>query len=75
MTSYTIEPDTLFSLAAAAGFGFGPNAGRPEVAHAQMSLAFVADDLRHHAGVHLGRPDGGIQRTTCALMRLVVPGV
>jgi DNA-3-methyladenine glycosylase II len=45
----TITPDGDFSLAAAASFGFGPNTGRPKPDGDSMSLAFVADDLRHHA--------------------------
>jgi DNA-3-methyladenine glycosylase II len=45
----TITPDGEFSLAAAASFGFGPNTGRPKPDGDSMSLAFVADDLRHHA--------------------------
>ncbi len=45
----TITPDGSFSLAAAASFGFGPNTGRPKPDGASMSLAFVADDLAHHA--------------------------
>jgi DNA-3-methyladenine glycosylase II len=57
-----IHPDTAFSLAAAAGFGFGPVTGRPtpggDGAH-EMRMAFVTDDMRHHAGVHLAQPDGG----------------
>ena len=45
----TIAPDGEFSLAAAASFGFGPNTGRPKPDGDSMSLAFVADDMRHHA--------------------------
>jgi len=54
--------DGPFSLAAAAAFGFGPNTGRPFPADdAMMRLAFVTDDLRHHAGVLLRQePDGGL---------------
>ena len=47
----TITPDGEFSLAAAASFGFGPNTGRPKPDGDSMSLAFVTDDLRHHAAV------------------------
>ncbi len=57
MTSFTIVADTPFSLAAAAGFGFGPNTGRPAPDGGQMRLAFVTDDLRHHAAVHLTQSD------------------
>jgi DNA-3-methyladenine glycosylase II len=48
-----------FSLAAAAGFGFGPNTGRPFPDGDVLRLAFVADDLRHHVGAAISqRPDG-----------------
>jgi DNA-3-methyladenine glycosylase II len=58
MRSYTIVPDGPFSLAAAAAFGFGPYTGRPQPAGGEMRLAFVTDDMRHHATVHLAqRPD------------------
>jgi DNA-3-methyladenine glycosylase II len=52
--------DGPFSLAAAAAFGFGPNAGRPSQAgDAVMRLAFVTDDLRHQAGALIRQePDG-----------------
>jgi DNA-3-methyladenine glycosylase II len=49
----TITPDGAFSLAAAADFGFGPNTGRPKPDGDSMSLAFVADDLHHHAAAIL----------------------
>jgi DNA-3-methyladenine glycosylase II len=61
-----LHPDTPFSLGAAAAFGFGPNSGRPRTGQAgsgagEMRLAFVTDDMRHHAGVHLvQRPDGAV---------------
>jgi DNA-3-methyladenine glycosylase II len=45
----TITLDGDFSLVAAASFGFGPNTGRPRPDGDSMALAFVADDLRHHA--------------------------
>jgi DNA-3-methyladenine glycosylase II len=55
----TIAPDGAFSLAAAAAFGFGPNTGRPKPDGNSMSLAFVADDLRHHAAAVVTQdPDG-----------------
>ncbi|MGA8014321.1 MAG: DNA-3-methyladenine glycosylase 2 family protein [Candidatus Dormiibacterota bacterium] len=64
MTPQTITPDTPFSLTAAADFGFGPNTGRPMPRGAEMRLAFVTDDLRHHAGVHLlQQPSGSITAT------------
>jgi hypothetical protein len=49
----SIMPDVPFSLDAAAAFGFGPNTGRPAPDRGVMRLAFVTDDLRHHAGVEL----------------------
>jgi DNA-3-methyladenine glycosylase II len=56
-----LHPDGPFSLGAAAAFGFGPRTGRPEPDTDEMRLAFVTDDLRHHAGVNLAqRPDGTI---------------
>jgi hypothetical protein len=67
MTITTVlQPDTPFSLGAAAAFGFGPNTGRPSTGQAgsgaaEMCLAFVTDDMSHHAGVYLAqRPDGTI---------------
>jgi DNA-3-methyladenine glycosylase II len=56
----TITPDGEFSLAAAASFGFGPNTGRPKPDGDSMSLAFVADDLRHHAAVVVTQDKGGL---------------
>jgi DNA-3-methyladenine glycosylase II len=56
-----ITVDGPFSLAAAAGFGFGPNTGRPFPEGDVMRLAFVADDLRHHIGAAISqRPDGSL---------------
>lgn len=52
-THLTLQVDGQFSLAAAASFGFGPSAGSPLPDARIMRLAFVADDLRHHAGVAL----------------------
>jgi DNA-3-methyladenine glycosylase II len=54
--------DGPFSLAAAAGFGFGPNMGRPSPAgDVTMRLAFVTDDFGHQAGVVVRQdPDGGL---------------
>jgi DNA-3-methyladenine glycosylase II len=53
--------DGPFSLAAAAGFGFGPNTGRPFPEGDAMRLAFVADDLRHHVGAAISQqPDGSL---------------
>jgi DNA-3-methyladenine glycosylase II len=57
----TMAVDGPFSLAAAAGFGFGPTAGRPFGAGDVLRLAFVADDLHHHCGAVLSQlPDGSL---------------
>ena len=57
--------DGPFSLAAAAGFGFGPNMGRSVPAgDVTMRLAFVTDDFGHQAGVVVRQdPDGGLTAT------------
>ena len=62
MTAHvTMAVDGPFSLAAAAGFGFGPNAGRPFPDGDVMRLAFAADDLKHHVGAELRQnPDGSL---------------
>jgi DNA-3-methyladenine glycosylase II len=57
---FTITPDGAFSLAAAASFGFGPNTGRPRPDGNSMSLAFVADDLVHHAAAFVTQDADGI---------------
>jgi DNA-3-methyladenine glycosylase II len=59
MTSFTITPDGPFSLEAAAGFGFGPNMGRPVYRDAGMKLAFTTDDFTHQAKVSLTQRDDG----------------
>jgi DNA-3-methyladenine glycosylase II len=56
----TVTTDGEFSLAAAASFGFGPNTGRPKPDGDSMSLAFVADDLRHHAAAVVTQDKGGV---------------
>jgi DNA-3-methyladenine glycosylase II len=57
----SITPDGEFSIEAAASFGFGPNTGRPRPDRGSMSLAFVADDLRHHAAAVVTQdPDGTV---------------
>ena len=56
---FTIAPDTHFSLAAAAAFGFGPRTGRPKPTGDEMHLAFVTDDMHHQAGVHLAQDSRG----------------
>jgi DNA-3-methyladenine glycosylase II len=57
--TFTIQPDGPFSLAAAAAFGFGPNTGRPRPDANEMRLAFVTDDMHHHAGIRLAQVPGG----------------
>jgi DNA-3-methyladenine glycosylase II len=88
MKTFTIRPDGPFSLAAAASFGFGPNTGRPKPIGGEMRLAFVADDLRNHAAVHLTQDDGGrvaalaetgadidaLRRQVCRILSLDQPG-
>jgi DNA-3-methyladenine glycosylase II len=59
MREITIVPEGPFSLAAAASFGFGPNTGRPKPDGDSMSLAFVADDLQHHAAAIVTQENGG----------------
>jgi DNA-3-methyladenine glycosylase II len=61
---FTITPDTPFSLAAAAAFGFGPRTGRPTPGAGEMRLAFVTDDMSHHAGVHLTQDASGLVTAT-----------
>lgn len=46
-----------FSLAAAAGFGFGPNEGRTSDFDGILRLAFAVDGGRGYAGVVLRQPD------------------
>jgi DNA-3-methyladenine glycosylase II len=55
-----LHPDTPFSLGAAAAFDFGPRTAAPAPDTGEMRLAFVTDDLRHHAGVHLVQRAGTI---------------
>lgn len=70
---FVIEPDTMFSLAAAASFGFGPQAGRPKPDGDQMRLAFAVDDYTEHAGVLLSqRADGAIEATVQGTRRIAV---
>jgi DNA-3-methyladenine glycosylase II len=51
-----IEPRGSFSLEAAAGFGFGPNEGRPPPFDGTMRLASPVDGGRGYAGVVLRQP-------------------
>lgn len=46
-----------FSLAAAAGFGFGPTEGRPPAFDGAMRLAFPVDGGRGYAGAVLRQPE------------------
>ncbi len=55
-----IEPQGEFSLGAAATFGFGQRDATP--AGDDMALAFVLDDLAHHAGVVLRQDADGVVR-------------
>jgi len=61
---FTIHPDGPFSLAAAEAFGFGPRTGRPKPVANEMRLAFVTDDMQHHAGVHLTQDTSGVITAT-----------
>src|SRR5258708_39592518 len=55
----TIKTDAPFSLTAAAAFSFGRRMGRHRPGASGMRLAFVTDDMTHHAGVCLTQgPDG-----------------
>lgn len=58
-TQITITVDGPFSFSAAASFGFGPNAGRPQPDADVMRLAFVADDLDSYAGAVLRQESEG----------------
>lgn len=60
MSTFHITPDGPFSMRAAAGFGFGPRTGRPKPVAGEMRLAFVTDDMTHHAGVHLTQDESGV---------------
>jgi len=58
---FSSTPDAPFSLAAAAGFGFGPDTGRSRSPGNEMRLAFVTDDMAHHAAAFLVQdPDGTV---------------
>jgi DNA-3-methyladenine glycosylase II len=58
---FTVSPDAPFSLETAAAFSFGPDTRRPHPAGDEMRLAFVTDDMYHHAGVRLTQaPDGTV---------------
>jgi DNA-3-methyladenine glycosylase II len=58
-TRWLMPVDGPFSLAAAAGFGFGPSTARPVTDGGVLRLAFVADDLRHHAAAALMQLEDG----------------
>jgi DNA-3-methyladenine glycosylase II len=57
-----LTPQGPFSLAAAAGFGFGPTEGRAAAWDGAMRLAFPVDGGRGHAGAVLRQrqPDGPV---------------
>lgn len=55
--SAQIEPRGPFSLEAAAGFGFGPNEGRPPPFDGTMRLAFPIDGGTGYAGAILRQPE------------------
>jgi DNA-3-methyladenine glycosylase II len=57
-----IIPRGPFSLAAAAGFGFGPNEGRPPPFDGAMRLAFGVDGGHGYAGavIRQAEPDGPV---------------
>jgi DNA-3-methyladenine glycosylase II len=61
--SAQIVPRGPFSLPAAAGFGFGPNEGRPPAFDGAMRLAFPIDGGTGYAGAVLRQPepDGPVQ--------------
>jgi DNA-3-methyladenine glycosylase II len=59
---FIIQPDPPFSLGAAAAFGFGPRNGRPKPGPDEMNLAFVTDDMRHQAAVHVCQDRDGTVR-------------
>ena len=61
--TFTIEPRGAFSLAEAAGFGFGPRAA--EQFSGTLRLAFCRDDFAGHAGVALTQDAGGVVHATC----------
>ncbi len=55
-----LHPRGPFSLEAAAGFGFGPNTGRPKPEGGIMRLAFPVDGFGAHAGVVLRQDAEGV---------------
>jgi hypothetical protein len=50
---FAIDPQGPFSLQLAAGFGFGPDEGKPDVARPVLRLAFLLDDLATPTAVTL----------------------
>jgi DNA-3-methyladenine glycosylase II len=57
-----LSPKGPFDLRRLAGFGFGPETGRPEATEPVMRLAFCLDDLDGHAGVVLRQGEDGVVR-------------
>ena len=63
--TFAIDPRGPFSLQLAAGFGFGPEEGKPQAAEPVLRLAFLLDDLATHTAVTLRQdaPDGPVHGT------------
>jgi DNA-3-methyladenine glycosylase II len=57
---YTLHPDGPFSLAAAAEYGTWPGVGRSRPAADGLRLAFVTDDMYHHAAAHVTQDRDGV---------------
>jgi DNA-3-methyladenine glycosylase II len=60
---FAIDPQGPFSLQLAAGFGFGPDEGKPEAEQPVLRLAFLLDDLATLTAVTLTQeaPDGPVR--------------
>ncbi len=63
-TAIELTPKGAFDLQLLAGFGFGPETGKPEPSEPVMRLAFCLDDLSGHAGVELRQDEDGVVRGT-----------
>jgi DNA-3-methyladenine glycosylase II len=62
MGAIELTPKGPFDLRRLAGFGFGPETGRPEATEPVMRLAFCLDDLHGHTGVVLRQGEDGVVR-------------
>jgi DNA-3-methyladenine glycosylase II len=62
MAAIELTPKGPFDLRQLAGFGFGPETGRPEATEPVMRLAFCLDGLQGHAGVVLRQGEDGVVR-------------